>query len=117
MRNMLVFAMALSLLASSAWAHAALLRAVPAVGGEVSGSPQQVQLWFSEALEPALSKAVVKDATGRIVNAGQSTVAADDKRRIDAPVATLAVGAYRVEWSVVSVDGHKTSGNFAFTVK
>jgi methionine-rich copper-binding protein CopC len=110
-------ALALSLSAASAFAHAALQRAVPAVGSEVSGSPRQVQLWFSEALEPTLSKALVKDGAGKIVNADQSAVADDDRRRIDAPVAPLPPGTYRVEWSVVSVDGHKTSGNFAFTVK
>jgi methionine-rich copper-binding protein CopC len=103
--------------AAPAFAHAALQRAMPAVGGEVSGSPTQVQLWFSEALEPALSKVEVKNAAGASVNAGYSKVAADDKRRIDVPVTALAAGTYRVEWAVVSVDGHKTSGSFVFTVK
>ena len=114
----LVTALAVNLLAPyGAWAHAALQRAEPKVGGEVSPAPQKVTLWFTEALEPALSKVEVKTAAGKSVNAGESKVASDDKRRIEAAVETLSSGTYRVEWSVVSVDGHKTSGSFIFTVK
>jgi hypothetical protein len=109
-------ALALSLAASQAWAHAALLRAEPKVGSE-GPAPKKVQIWFSEALEPALSKIEVKTAAGKPVNAGESKVANDDKRRIEAAVETLSAGTYLVEWSVVSVDGHKTSGSFIFTVK
>jgi methionine-rich copper-binding protein CopC len=111
-------ALALCLLAPSlGWAHAALQRADPKVGSEVSPAPQKVQLWFSEPLEPALSQVEVKTAAGKNVNAGEAKVAKDDKRRIDAAVEALAPGTYRVEWSVVSVDGHRTTGSFVFTVK
>jgi methionine-rich copper-binding protein CopC len=114
----MLIALSLGLLApSGAWAHAALQRAEPRIGSEVSPAPQKVQLWFSEALEPALCKVEVKTAAGQSVNAGESRVANDDRRRIDAAVESLTSGTYRVEWSVVSVDGHKTSGSFIFTVK
>jgi copper resistance protein C len=29
----------------------------------------------------------------------------------------LAPGSYRVNWHVISVDGHKTEGSFAFEVR
>ncbi|MEO8559741.1 MAG: copper homeostasis periplasmic binding protein CopC [Rhodospirillales bacterium] len=113
----IVTALALSLVAPSAWAHASLQRAEPKVGSEVSPPPQKVQLWFTEALEPALSKIEVKTAAGKLVSTGQSDVASDDRHRLQVGVGSLPPGLYRVEWSVVSVDGHKTSGNFTFTVK
>ena len=58
-----------------------------------------------------------RNAAGTVVNAGDSKVAADDKHRIDVAVGTLSPGIYTVAWSVLSVDGHKTSGSFTFTVK
>lgn len=111
-----VLALALAILPGIAMAHAQLQRAEPKVGS-AGPAPQKVQLWFSEAIEPALSKAVVKDGAGKEVDAAPGAVAADDHRRIDVAVPALPPGTYRVEWSVVSVDGHKTSGNFTFTVK
>jgi methionine-rich copper-binding protein CopC len=36
--------------------------------------------------------------------------------RLTATVSALAAGAWRVEWQVLSTDGHIVSGNFSFRV-
>ena len=40
-------------------AHAILLRSDPAIDAKLNIAPQQVRMWFSEALNPAFSTAVV----------------------------------------------------------
>jgi methionine-rich copper-binding protein CopC len=41
-----------------------------------------------------------------------------NKRVVIAPLAaTPAPGAYKVNWSMKTEDGHTTSGDFGFTVK
>ena len=102
--------------ASTALPHSALLRAEPKVGSTVNSPPEQVQLWFSEPVEPAFSTAVVSNAAGAVVGSN-AKVAADDRRRLELALPALPAGVYRVDWSIVSIDGHKTSGSFIFTVK
>ena len=48
-------------------AHAFLDHAVPAVGS-TTGAPAGVKLWFTEAVEPAFSRIVVRDAAGAEVD-------------------------------------------------
>jgi len=48
----------------AAWAHAFLDHAEPAVGSKVHGPPAHVKIWFTEKLEPALSKIQVFDSSG-----------------------------------------------------
>jgi len=42
----------------------------------------------------------------------------DEGKTLMVPLAeTLSPGAYAVEWHILSTDGHKTNGTYAFTVK
>ena len=50
--------------AFAAWAHAFVDHAEPAVGSQIHGAPTQVKIWFTEKLEPALSKIQVFDTSG-----------------------------------------------------
>ena len=54
--------------ASVSWAHAFLDHAEPAVGNQVHSPPTQVKIWFTETLEPALSKIQVFDSSGQQVD-------------------------------------------------
>jgi methionine-rich copper-binding protein CopC len=67
MRRILVLvagALAISA-APSAWAHAFLDHASPAVGSSVPASPPVVTLWFTQDLEPAFSGVSVTDEAGQ----------------------------------------------------
>ena len=52
------------LLIQECWAHAFVDHAEPAVGSQIQAAPTQVKIWFTEKLEPALSKIQVFDSSG-----------------------------------------------------
>jgi hypothetical protein len=99
-----------------AWAHAHLEHASPAVGSTVSPAPQEVVIWFSEALEPKFSSIEVHDANGAAVQDGVATLAKDNTAKLHVPLKPLPPGTYTVIWHVLSVDTHRTQGDFSFTI-
>jgi len=100
--------------AGEASAHAELERAQPPVGATVAAPPAEVSLWFSEQLEAAFSGVEVRDAGGRRVDKGDARLAPDDPRRLTVGLGPLGPGSYKVVWHVVSVDTHRTAGDFTF---
>ena len=103
--------------AAPAAAHAFLDHALPAVGSTVHEAPHSVRLWFSERIEPAFSRVIVLDASGKAVDAGDSHVDSSDASILSATLPVLAPGTYRVKWRVVSIDTHVTEGDFTFEIK
>jgi hypothetical protein len=97
-------------------AHAHLDHASPAVGSTVASAPKEVALWFTEALEPKFSSVEVRDAKGAAVQAGNATVAQDNTAEMRVPLKPLPPGTYKVIWRVLSVDTHRTQGEFTFSV-
>ncbi|HVZ07298.1 copper homeostasis periplasmic binding protein CopC [Rhodopila sp.] len=106
----------LAVLPAAAWAHAMLQRASPAVGSTVRDAPAALTLTYSEAVEPRFSTVAVKDPSGARVDQGRLDTQQDGHVLV-APLKPLAPGVYTVEWHVTSVDTHKTSGHFSFTVE
>lgn len=109
--------MSLMLIASTVFAHAHLITTIPAANAEVSTPPSTLALSFSEAIEPTFSKvSVTKDQ--QVINIKPLTVAANNAQQlIITPVQALSAGNYHVNWSVLSVDGHKTSGEYSFIIQ
>jgi copper resistance protein C len=101
--------------AGSAFAHAHLDHAEPRVGSAVAQSPKEVVLWFTEKLEPAFSSIEVRNEQGAAVNAGKATVVGD-RTQLRVPLKSLPAGTYKVIWRVLSVDTHRTQGDFTFRV-
>jgi methionine-rich copper-binding protein CopC len=116
MRRIVIIAAAACLTAQVAFAHAFLDRAAPAVGSEISGSPQTIALTYSEPVERLFSSIQVTDANGARVDTGKP-VTGDDGRILSVGLKPLPPGVYKVEWHVTSVDTHKTEGHFMFSVK
>jgi copper transport protein len=100
---------------SVAHAHATLIRATPAAGAVLLSPPETVRLLFDEPLDISVSRVAVVDAGGRDHTV---SVALDphDVHALITRLPTLADGAYRVEWSTVSADGHAVSGSYVFRV-
>ena len=109
---------ALLAIAADVAAHARIKRANPAIGGVVvtSAVPAELQAWFSEALEPALSTIEVFNHDGTRVDGGDARVDPDDHAMMRVSMRPLPPGQYRVNWRVVSTDTHFTSGSFPFRV-
>jgi copper resistance protein C len=100
---------------SSAFAHATLDHAAPRVGSTVSSAPKEIVLWFTQKLEPAFSSIEVRNEQGASVTAGKATVIGD-RTQLRVPLKPLPPGRYKVVWRVLSVDTHRTQGDFAFRV-
>ncbi|HTP65849.1 MAG TPA: copper resistance CopC family protein [Geobacteraceae bacterium] len=100
-----------------AWAHAFPEHCDPKVGAKLTASPEKVRIWFDGALEPVFSTIMVHDATGRMVDKRDSRVDPADATLLEVSVPQLPPGTYRVIWSVVARDGHRTSGDYTFVVK
>jgi len=102
---------------TSVQAHAMLIRSIPAANASLASAPAQVELFFSEAVASHLSKIVVKDASGKQVDGGDSHVDAADPTHLIVTLPHLGDGIYMVVWNVISAtDGHQTSGSFPFAV-
>ena len=98
-------------------AHALLVRSVPAANTVLEQPPVQVELYFSEALEPTLSSIIVVDSNIRIVDAGDVRVDSSDPTHMTVTLHALPDGVYTVSWKALSaIDGHQSGGTFPFAV-
>ena len=119
MRRFAIFIAALPLLlvaAAPAHAHVHLDHATPAVGSTVAPAPKEVVLWFTESLEPTFSSIEVRDEKGTAFQAGKATVDPANRTQMRVPLKTLPLGTYKVIWRVLSVDTHRTQGDFSFRI-
>lgn len=103
--------------APAALAHTRLESSQPAANSVVSPAPAQVRLQFSDPLELPFSKVKLVDDKGAVVDAAQVAVDPADARTLIATTPGLHAGAWRVQWSTVTRDGHKVRGEFGFRVK
>jgi methionine-rich copper-binding protein CopC len=109
-------AAALGVPAAGALAHAFLDQAVPPVGGAVPTSPKEIRLTFTEGVEPRFSGIEITTGDGRAILTGPAIVDPGDDKQLVLAVPPLALGRYRVSWHVVSVDTHRTEGDYTFIV-
>lgn len=89
----------------------------PRVGAAIPGSPSAVRIWFDSELEPAFSTMMVHNSHHDMVDKRDSRVDPADPKLLEVSVPPLPQGTYHVFWSVVARDGHRTSGDYSFTVK
>jgi copper transport protein len=98
-------------------AHADLIQSTPAANAQLAQGPAQVELIFTEPLEPAFSLIEVLNDAGQRVDIGDVLVRADDPTRMTVSLRSLPTGVYTVSWRALSTaDGHLTSGAFVFAV-
>jgi methionine-rich copper-binding protein CopC len=60
---------------------------------------------------------IVQDASGKKVDSGDGRVSPIDDTLLEVGLPALAAGTYRVIWNVVARDGHRTSGDYTFTIR
>jgi methionine-rich copper-binding protein CopC len=112
--KLLLTACTLLLLIQVSLAHAFVDHTEPAVGSQIHGAPTQVKIWFTEKLEPALSKIQVFDISGQEIDKRDVKLDQSNAALMTVSLLALKPGKYKVMWRAVSVDTHVTTGNFMF---
>jgi copper resistance protein C len=113
----LVPALAMSLgAAAPAFAHAFLAKSDPEVGSIVKTAPKFLLLTFTEDLEVPFCQVMVTDSMGMNDAAGKPQAVPGHPNQLQVPLNIQMPGRITVTWHALSVDTHKTEGNFSFTV-
>ncbi|WP_213993956.1 CopC domain-containing protein YobA [Sodalis sp. dw_96] len=101
-----------------AQAHAHLKSQYPAAGADMTAAPQALTLNFSEGIEPGFSGLSLIGPDNAVIPTGKIKTDPANPAQIIVPIEKpLTAGSYQVQWHAVSVDGHKTQGDYRFNVK
>jgi hypothetical protein len=100
----------------TAMAHVHTEKTQPADGQTVEQSTKTVEAWFSGKVSAEWSKIEVSDAAGNRVDTGEVSNG-DDPNHLSVGLKPLTSGSYSVELNVISGDGHRVKGHFAFNVR
>lgn len=98
-----------------ALAHTRLVSSEPAANAHLAEGPRLVRLVFSEPVGSRLARITVVAADSSV----RTLTPESDPRNVRAliaPVDGLGAGAYRLNWRIVSADGHPIEGTFTFHV-
>lgn len=102
---------------SGAWAHAFLYYSVPKVGGAVTNSPPEIIICFTEQLEIHGNTIQVRNDKNQEVDNKDSHRDSKDPSLLKVSLPKLPPGTYKVSWQAFSEDGHRTKGDFQFSIK
>jgi methionine-rich copper-binding protein CopC len=109
--------LAISLLATSAYAHPKLESASPAADVSSKVSPTEIKLNFSQDVIAKFSGVVIKNESGKAIPTGVPVTDAKDRKQLLVPLpAPLTAGHYTVTWHAVSEDTHRVTGEYSFGV-
>ncbi len=106
-----------ALLTPPARAHAKLLASEPKAEAVLVAAPAAIHLQFNDQAELQFSKVKLLDAKDASIEALALASDRTDPKTLVATMPPLAAGVYRVLWSIVTRDGHKVKGEYAFTIK
>jgi copper resistance protein C len=114
--TLIPFVLVVVAIGTSAFGHAFVDHADPRVGSTVSKAPA-VHIWFTQEPEPAFSRIEVYNSDGKQVDNKDTRADDKDAKELIVSLPDLPAGTYKVIWHVLSVDTHKTQGDFKFSVK
>lgn len=97
-----------------AGAHSLLLESSPAANAVLAEPPASITLRFNNRIEKRLSGLRLVDGRGATYALVVQTDGPPDW--LEAPAPSLGPGSWRLEWRVLSTDGHVVSGAFPFRV-
>lgn len=112
---LVILAVAVATPAAGSNMHLKLDKSAPAKDAELSGSPGEIRLWFSQATELSISRIKLTAADGAEIDLGK-VEAAEENALVATVLSVLDAGTYEVAWQTSSGDGHPIRGTFAFTV-
>lgn len=112
----LLTAALLLLMPATVWGHAFPDHSEPRAGWALLTPPPRARLWFDGMLEPAFSTIRVVNANHQQVDNRDGGVNPTDHTVLEVSLPSLPPGRYRIVWSVVDHDGHRTEGDLSFSI-
>lgn len=98
-------------------AHAYIIKSTPFENQLFSKAPEKVTIQFDEAIQTVFHTLKVYDLNGKEVDNGDSRIDSKNSSVIECSLKPhLPEGAYRIDWKVVSSDGHPVEGVIPFGV-
>jgi methionine-rich copper-binding protein CopC len=116
MRKLPIFIVFLLLVPAVSAAHVYLLECSPAQDAIVEEAPGKVTVTFVGSVETAFSKVEVFGPDGEKVS-GETEFLENDTVMEAVLEEDLQPGVYKVEWVCMSLDGHRQTGSYKFTIK
>ena len=98
--------------AGPARGHSLLIEATPAAGATLTALPRELVLRFNNRIEKKLSKVRLIASSGERVDVAVAVTGRADT--LTGVLPALAPGPWRLEWQVLSTDGHVVSGAYSF---
>ncbi|WP_087005433.1 copper resistance CopC/CopD family protein [Rhizobium sullae] len=96
---------------AAAFAHASLVRSMPAQGAVIAAPPRAIVFEFNEAVAPLVLTGIAPDGSSRSFYA-----TADGTRLVVSDPDIQALGTYLFSFRVISEDGHPVAGTVAFSI-
>jgi len=97
-------------------AHTKLVSSSPAANASVTTSPRTITLTFSDRVVPRFSKFELEMPAHRMKIPVSTSVSEDGKRIVGRVRSRLMKGSYTIKWTAAAPDGHRMTGEVAFTV-
>jgi copper transport protein len=111
------FALLISALPELAFAHATPIQYIPAASSVLPKAPAQIQIHFSERVEPRVSSIIVLAPDGSRADLSNSAADPTDSRVFQVGLKDSGPGTYTVSWEVISSDdGHFAKGAYVFSI-
>lgn len=96
-------------------AHMRVQKTMPEDGVVLSEAPHHIQVWYTQAPDPAISQLTLEGTNGDV--ALSETTIGEDKSLMAMLPSSLPAGAYMVRWRTAGEDGHTQRGDFTFTIR
>jgi methionine-rich copper-binding protein CopC len=110
-----VFLAVVAISTASLLAHMKATKMEPAANATLTASPSKIQVWFTQAPDPKISKIEVTGPTGPVKLTGFQV--SNEKSILVNVDGALTDGRYVARWQAAGDDGHVQKGEFAFVVK
>jgi len=96
-------------------AHAYPTREYPKAKSVLTEAPTKIAISFDDPVEASFARLqVLNDMNTDFVAAAPRVES--DRLTLSAPLKRLSPGSYRVIWSVLAEDGHRTKGSYTFKI-
>ena len=99
-----------------AFAHASMVDSFPAKDQVLTASPSEIHITFNEHVEARYCRIKLVSGAGKNFDADRPAADKANPNAIVAAIPVLKPGTYSARWTAVGSDGHKTHGDFSFTV-